>query len=187
MTQPFGADGCDAGIRLGERLSEHVVAEPITPKLEMAVVGTPEYFARHGKPKTPTDLMEHNCIQDRHSSSGATYAWEFTLPSNGHDFSIEPKGNFITNDDEGMLRAALSGFGLIQHIDLVVRKHVDDGTLVRVLSSWCPPFPGFFLYVPSRQMPYKVRALRDFLVEKRDALTRSGGARRVRSSRGRPR
>lgn len=57
------ADGCDAGIRLGRSLAEGVVAVPVTPRLEMVVVGTPGYFKQHGKPKTPEDLVRHNCIR----------------------------------------------------------------------------------------------------------------------------
>lgn len=165
------ADGCDAGIRLGESLAEHMVAVPITPMLEMVVAATPAYFERRGVPDTPADLVRHNCLCYRNTSSGAIYGWEFTSPDvDGHDFAVEPQGNYTTNDDDDMLRAALQGVGLIQHIDLTVHRHLDDGSLVRVLQPWCRPFPGFYLYAPSReQMPSKVRALIDFLVEKREA------------------
>lgn len=165
------ADGCDAGIRLGESLAEHMVAVPITPMLRMAVVGSPDYFKRHGKPQTPTELVQHNCVRFRHVGSGAIFNWEFTSPDiEGHDFEVEPRGSFTTNDDDGLIRAALAGIGLVQHIDATVRPYLDQGSLIRVLDAWCPPFPGFYLYVPTRQqMPAKVRALIDFLVEKRDA------------------
>ena len=84
---------------------------------------------------------------------------------------FEPQGSAVFNDDESMLRAALQGVGLVQHIDLCVRQHLADGTLMRVLAPWCHPFPGFYLYVPSRaQMPAKIRALIDFLIEKREQL-----------------
>lgn len=164
------ADGCDAGIRLGESLAEHVVAVPITPMVSMAVVGAPAYFERHGKPATPADLVNHDCVSYRHTSSGAIYNWEFSSPEgDGHDFTVAPQGRYITCDDENMIHAARQGAGLVQHIDLSVRRYLDDGTLIRVLEDWCPRFPGFYLYVPSReQMPSKVRALMDFLVEKRD-------------------
>lgn len=174
------ADGCDAGIRIGERLAEHVVAVPITPTLEMAVVASPAYYAKHGRPRTPTDLAKHNCITYRQHSGGSVFAWEFTDVRSKRDFTVEPRGNLITNDDEGMLRAALQGLGLIQHIDFAVKRHLEKGTLERVLKPWCAPFPGFYLYVPSREMPSKVRALRDFLVEKRNRLASSTSAPRTR-------
>lgn len=166
------ADGCDAGIRMGESLAANVVAVPISPMLEMAVVAAPEYFKRHGVPATPADLAKHDCVAYRHTSSGAIFRWEFSSPgANGHSFVVEPQGTLITNDDDSMIRAALQGAGLVQHVDIAVRRQLSDGSLVRVLREWCKPFAGFYLYVPSRdRMPPKVRAFRDFLIEKRDLL-----------------
>lgn len=163
------ADGCDAGIRLGENLAEHMVAVPITPLLRMVVVGTPAYFAAHGRPQTPAELIQHRCIAYRFAN-GAIFQWRFSAPdADGHDFTIEPSGSLVTNDDDGMIRAALDGLGLIQHIDIAVHPHLRNGRLVSVLGDWSKPFPGFYLYVPSRQqMAARVRALIDFLVEKRD-------------------
>lgn len=165
------ADGCDAGIRLGESVAGHMVAVPVTPMLEMAVVASPAYLARHGVPQTPADLVAHNCIRYRHTSSHALFDWEFTTPgTDGHEFAVEPPGTFTSNDDDATLRAALQGIGLVQHMEYTVRPWLRDGRLVRVLRPWCRPFPGFYLYLPSReQMPRKLRALLDFLVEKRDA------------------
>ena len=163
------AEGLDAGIRLGESLDEHMVAVPVTPMLEMAIVGAPAYFERHGIPETPADLMQHNCLSYRYTSSGTIDRWSFTSPDAGdRTVVLEPQGNAVFNDDDSMLRAAVQGIGLVQHIDLCVRRQLADGSLVRVLRPWCKPFPGFFLYVPSRaQMPAKIRALMDFLVEQR--------------------
>ncbi|WP_270994154.1 LysR substrate-binding domain-containing protein, partial [Listeria seeligeri] len=55
------AEGCDAGIRLGERLAEGMIAVPVTPMLEMVVVASPAYLARHGTPSTPAELAGHEC------------------------------------------------------------------------------------------------------------------------------
>jgi DNA-binding transcriptional LysR family regulator len=175
MAEPLSnivADGCDAGIRLGRSLAEHMVAVPVTPTLSMAVVGSPAYFQRHGRPKAPDDLAHHNCINYRYSGSGALHDWDFRAPGkNEQNFTLAVTGNLTTNDDEGMTRAALQGIGLIQNIDLAIRHHVADGSLIRVLQDWAHRFAGFYLYVPSReQMPSKVRALLDFLVEKRGEL-----------------
>lgn len=168
------ADGCDVGIRIGESLAPHMIAVPITPSLEMAVVGTPAYFKRYGEPATPADLTEHNCLRFR-QVGGAIHPWEFTSPEEpGHDFMVEPRGSITTNDDDGMIRAALQHVGLIQHIDIAVQPHLNSGALIRVLRPWCKPFAGFYVYAPTRtQMPAKVRALIDFLVEKREAIAAS--------------
>lgn len=163
------SSGMDAGIRLGESLDEHMVAVPITPPMEMAIVGSPAYFEQHGTPATPDDLLRHNCLAYRFTSSGNLDRWSFTSPdAEARTLIFEPKGNAVFNDDDSMLRAALQGVGLVKHLDLCVRQQLQDGSLVRVLHPWCPPFPGFFLYVPSRaQMPAKIRALIDFLVDQR--------------------
>ncbi|MEL3919879.1 LysR family transcriptional regulator [Aeromonas enteropelogenes] len=168
------ADGMDAGIRLGESLDEHVVAVPITPPLTMAIVGSPDYFRQHGTPQTPGDLTRHNCLAYRFTSSNTIDRWSFTSPDEEqHTQIVDPKGNAVFNDDDSMLQAALQGVGLVKHLDLRVRQYLSDGSLVRVLAPWCPPFPGFYLYVPSRaQMPAKIRALMDFLVEKREGIAR---------------
>ena len=168
------AEGLDAGVRLGESLDEHMVAVPITPPLEMAIVGSPEYFERYGMPETPADLMKHNCLAYRFTSSGTIDRWSFTSPDEEKRTVVfEPQGNAVFNDDDSMLHGALQGVGLVQHIDLCVQRHLADGSLVRVLAAWCPPFPGFYLYVPSRsQMPAKTRALMDFLVDQREFLVR---------------
>ena len=175
MAEPLSniiADGCDAGIRLGRSLADHVVAVPITPALSMAVVATPTYFEQHGVPKTPDDLARHNCINYRYSGSGAIHDWDFNEPGKrGQHFTQAVTGNLITNDDEGMTRAALQGLGLIQHIDIAIHRYLADGRLMRVLREWTHTQAGFYLYTPTReQMPSKVRALLDFLVEKRETI-----------------
>ncbi len=175
MAEPLSniiADGCDAGIRLGRSLADHVVAVPITPVLSMAVVGTPAYFERHGVPKTPADLVHHNCINYRYSGNGAIHDWDFNESGkHGLHFTQAVTGNLITNDDEGMTRAALQGLGLIQNIDIAIHEHLSEGRLVRALRDWTYTQAGFYLYTHTReQMPSKVRALMDFLVEKREAI-----------------
>jgi DNA-binding transcriptional LysR family regulator len=163
------AQGCDAGIRLGEHLSDSMIAVPISPVLTMAVVGSPAYFAAHPPPQTPADLAGHNCLRYRQTSSGAVHPWEFCDPAAPQRVvAIDAQGCFTTNDDEGMRRAALQGVGLIQHIVTAVRDDVAAGRLISVLDDWRPSFPGFYLYAPSRaQMPLKLRVFIDFLVGKR--------------------
>ena len=134
----------------------------------MPVVGKPDGM----RPETPADLLRHNCLAYRFTSSGTIDRWSFTAPDTDERAMVfEPKGNTVFNDDENMLNAALRGVGLIKYPDLCVRHHLADGRLVRVLAPWCRPFPGFHLYVPSRaQMPAKTRALMDFLIERRSQL-----------------
>ena len=119
-------------------LDEHMVAVPITPPLEMTIVGSPEYFERYGMPETPADLMKHNCLAYRFTSSGTIDRWSFTSPDEEKRTVVfEPQGNAVFNDDDSMLRATLQGVGLVQHIDLCVRRHLAAGVLRACLSrSW---------------------------------------------------
>jgi len=167
------AEGCDVGLRLGRSLAEHVIAVPVSPALSMAVVGSPDYLERNGVPITPEDLASHNCINYRYAGTGVLRAWDFNEPgAQGRHLTQAVSGNFTTNDDASMLRAAVQGVGLIQHLDIAIQQPLADGRLVRVLGDWTHRLDGFYLYSPAReQMPSKIRALLDFLIEKRDAMT----------------
>lgn len=151
-----------------------MVDVPVTPPIDIAIVGAPTYFERHGLPETPDDLMRHNCLAYPFTSSGTIDRWSFTSPdAEGCAVLFKPKGNAMFNDHENMLNAAVQGVRLIKYLDLCVRQHLADGRLVRVLAPWCRPLSGFYLYVPSRaQMPAETRALMDFLVERRQQLAR---------------
>lgn len=167
------ADGCDVGIRLGRSLAEHVVAVAVSPPLSMIVVGAPAYLERHGAPKGPDDLARHTCINYRYSASGALRDWDFNEPgTEGRHFTQSVTASLTTNDAESMMRAALQGLGLIQLLDIAIQPFLADGRLVRVLQPWTHSHAGFYLYSPARtQMPSKVRALLDFLIEKRDEIS----------------
>ena len=164
--------GFDAGVRLGKSLQPNMIAVAISPMLRMSVVASPGYFADHAPPRTPDDLARHDCVRYRLATAGRILPWRFAEPGKPQrGFELEPHGNLTVNDDATMLRAALSGAGLVQHQNLATRRHVEAGELIEVLKPWCPPFPGFHLYVPTRaQMPAKMRVLIDFLVEKRGTI-----------------
>ncbi|WP_428156457.1 LysR family transcriptional regulator [Brevundimonas sp.] len=163
--------GCDVGVRLREVVPDSMIAVPVSPPMRLVVVGAPAYLAAHPAPKTPWELDTSECVAFRPGVQGTISKWEFTDPSTGQDFTIEPHGAFVTNSDDTMLSAGLQGVGLVMHMDCMVRDHVASGALISVLEAWCPPFDGFDLYLPSReQMAPKLRALVDFLVAKRRAL-----------------
>ena len=164
-------EGCDAGIRLRESVNDSMIAIPISPPMAMAVVGSPAFFAGRPPPQAPSELEQFNCEGFRPSRGGGLYHWDFVDPATGRPFEIAPQGSLITNSDEMMISAALQGVGLVMHMEIALREPIARGALLRVLEAWCPPFDGFDLYLPSReQMPAKLRALVDFLVEKRENL-----------------
>ncbi|RUN78317.1 LysR family transcriptional regulator [Sphingomonas sp. TF3] len=145
------AERFDAGIRLGEQVAKDMIAVRISPELRMAVVGAPAYFETHPKPVMPQDLSAHQCINLRMLSSGGLYAWE--LEKDGRELKVRVDGQLTFNDSQVMLEAARAGMGLACTLEDNVRPMLADGTLVRVLEDWCPPFAGYHLYYPSRRQP----------------------------------
>lgn len=145
------ADRFDAGVRLGERLEQDMIAVPISPKLRMAAVGAPAYFVRHGTPMTPHDLSEHRCINLRLPSSGGLYAWEFE--KDGRQVNVRVDGQLVFNDVDLITSAAVAGHGVACLLEDFVLPQLASGALVRVLEDWSEPFDGYYLYYPSRRQP----------------------------------
>ncbi|MGH8505744.1 MAG: LysR substrate-binding domain-containing protein [Stenotrophobium sp.] len=139
----------DAGIRLGEQVAQGMIAVRIGPELRMAAVASPSYFAKRSVPRTPRDLMEHNCINLRVPTYGALYAWEFE--KNRRELKVKVEGQLTFNDADHAVEAALAGFGIAYVFEDVVEPYLKKERLKRVLEDWCPPFPGYHLYYPSRR------------------------------------
>ena len=144
------AERFDAGIRLGESLDQDMIAVPISPSLRMAVVATPEYWHKNGKPALPHDLVGHNCINIRLPTYGGVYAWEFEKGEKV--INVNVKGQVIMTSSQGRLDAALSGLGITYVPEDMVEEYLQNGQLERVLEDWCPPFDGYYLYYPNRQL-----------------------------------
>jgi DNA-binding transcriptional LysR family regulator len=145
------AERFDAGVRLGEALAKDMVAVRIGPDLRMAVVGSPAYFEKQPIPTTPNDLAGHSCINLRMLSSGALYAWE--LEKDGRELRVRVEGQLAFNNINMIRDAVLDGFGLGFIMEDRVAEHIKAGRLIRVLEDWCPSFPGYHLYYPSRRQP----------------------------------
>ena len=127
-----------------------MIAIPISPRLRMAVVATPEYWANHGKPITPHELVNHRCINIRLPTLGGVYAWEFE--KDGKVINVNVKGQIVIESSANRLDAALSGLGITYVPEDMVMESLADGNLVRVLEEWCPEFDGYYLYYPNRQL-----------------------------------
>jgi DNA-binding transcriptional LysR family regulator len=147
----------DAGIRLGESVAKDMIAVPIGPDMRMAAAASPAYFAAHPKPKTPQDLVAHNCINLRLPTRGGLYTWEFE--KGNRELNVRVEGQLIFNTAPLIVKAALDGAGIAFLPEERLRPHIDDGKLIRVLADWCPPFPGYHLYYPSRRQQSPAFAL----------------------------
>jgi len=145
------AERFDAGVRDGEQIAKDMIAVRIGPDTRMAVVGAPSYFRNRAEPKKPQELVEHNCVNLRLPTHGGLYAWEFEKGS--RELRVRVEGQLFFNTTTQMLHAALAGFGLAYLPEGLVQPHINKGRLKRVLEDWCPPYPGYHLYYPSRRQP----------------------------------
>jgi len=142
-------DRYDAGVRYGELVDKDMIGVRVGPDARTAVVGSPTYFESHPVPTKPQELTSHDCINLRFVGSGKLYAWEFE--QGGRPVNVRVGGRLTFNSVLPILDAALAGFGLAYLPLDLVQPHVDRGELVHVLENWCPPFPGYYLYYPSRR------------------------------------
>jgi DNA-binding transcriptional LysR family regulator len=144
------AAGFDAGVRYGEHLAQDMIAISLGPPQRYAVVASPQYIAQHGRPKHPKDLLHHVGIRIRFGG-GAVRDWEFE--KSGRVVKVAPLGRLIVNYPGLARKAAIDGVGFWPTFEGYVREAVKSGELVSVLDDWCAPFPGPFLYYPSRRQP----------------------------------
>lgn len=145
------AERFDAGVRLGEALEKDMIAVRIGPRLRMAAVGAPAYFAEHGIPRAPHDLAHHRCINLRMVSAGNLYAWEFEKAE--RELRVRVEGQLVLNDFDLIVDAAVAGHGIAFLLEDQFSEQLANGTLIRVLEDWCEPFDGYYLYYPSRRQP----------------------------------
>ena len=144
------ADRFDAGVRLGEAIDKDMIVVPIGPQLRMAVVGSPDYFAARAIPRNPRDLLDHPCINMR-QSGGGLYVWD--LQKRNRQQNVRVDGQLIFNTSPHIVDAALAGLGIAYLPRDEFAPHIEEGRLVSVLEEWCDPFPGYYLYYPSRRQP----------------------------------
>jgi len=147
----------DAGVRLGEQVAKDMIAVRIGPDMRMAVVGAQSYFAKRSLPKKPQELTDHNCINLRLPTHGGLYAWE--LEKGHRELHVRVDGQLVFNNITLRVNAVLEGLGLAFLPEDAVQPYLAQGRLKRVLEDWCPPFPGYHLYYPSRRQSSPAFAL----------------------------
>ena len=162
------AEGFDAGIRLAESVPQDMIAVPCGPDSRFIVVGSPAYFERMPVPRSPADLLAHDCIR-RRMPGGKLYRWEFE--KRGEEMAVDVPGRLTLDNDGLMIEAAREGLGLAFVSDWWVTDDIAAGSLRAVLEDWTPPFPGLCLYYPRhRHMTAGLRAFVDLIREERKAV-----------------
>jgi DNA-binding transcriptional LysR family regulator len=143
------AERFDAGVRLGEIVSQGMIAVRISPEQRMVVIGSPGYLERNPAPKVPQDLTNHNCINLRLPTKGGLYVWEFE--KDGQELRVRVDGQMICNGIIQIRNIAIDGFGLGFIPEGLAQAEIDGGRLVEVLGDWCPYYSGYHLVYPSRR------------------------------------
>jgi len=136
----------DAGVQLGEFIQRDMIAVRVTKEMRLAVVGSPGYFESNPIPRSPRDLKDHSCIGFRFSNG--LYRWEFE--KGRKTLTVSPQGPASFDDPDLVIQAVLDGVGIGTTMEDTIADLIADRRLVQVLRDWCPSFPGYFLYYPSR-------------------------------------
>lgn len=142
-------DRFDAGIRLGESVDKDMIAVRIGPDWRLVAVASPGYFATRPVPRSPQELVAHNCINNRQSRSGGLYAWEFEKKEK--ELRVRVDGQLTFSTSYAMIDAAANGYGIAYLPENLVEGDIASGRLIQVLDDWCPMFPGYYLYYPNRR------------------------------------
>jgi DNA-binding transcriptional LysR family regulator len=155
-------EGFDVAVRVGELPDSSLIARQLAP-CRIVVCGAPSYFERHGRPRTPVDLTNHNCLTV--AGTGLSYysVWHLTA-ADGTAVTVSPSGNLRTNSGAVLIVAALAGHGLACLPTYLAGDALQAGRLVTVLDDYMgPPLPLRALYPHSRYLSAKTRAFVDFL------------------------
>lgn len=143
------AERYDAGVRMGEHVDKDMIAVRIAPDFRAAIVASPDYIKAYPAPTLPQELVHHRCINLSLSTARGHYIWHFKKKE--RDMKVRVDGAIAFNSISMLKDAALAGFGLAYLPEDEVKSCLDTGSLIRVLDDWCPLFPGYHLYYPSRR------------------------------------
>ena len=158
------SDHFDAGIRLGDFIAKDMKAARVTPDIQLAVVGSPDYFARYGMPKTPQGLTALQLLASREPKTGGVWEWPFQSPITGDRLVIQPQGQFRTSSPKLLKQAALDGLGLCYLSRHYFEQELANGSLVSVLDDWAIRYTGYYLYYSNKKENSPIlKALIEFL------------------------
>lgn len=157
-------EGFDAGIRLGNYVQLDMISIWLTPPEPFVIVGSPDFFARYGRPGRPDNLKDFRCIELK-LDSDADSQWH--MQEDNAPVAVQIRGVLVANDVDTCVRSALRGVGLFRLPRSIVMHHLVAGTLETVLDEFATGIPGLSLYYPSRSQSLpKLRAFIDFATKR---------------------
>ena len=154
----------DVAIRLGRLASSSLIARKLGEQRRL-IVASPAYLAQRGRPKTPDDLLKHNCLlwDEGHDDLNR---WPFEV--NGTIRHMKVRGRLMVNNARALLHLAILGVGITRMGEYQARPLIRRGELVSLLeASHCDEAtPVHALYARTNIAKPRVRAFLDFLAEK---------------------
>ena len=152
-------EGYDVALRIAQDPGQNLVARRLAA-VRRKVCATPQYFAAHGVPRTPVELIAHNCLTYTHLDQ-----WRFRGPDG--EMSVPATGNLKLNDDEALSQAVLGGLGVALLPTFIIGKDLQAGRLQSILAEYVPLERDIHaVYLPNRHLSPKVRVFIDFLLER---------------------
>lgn len=152
----------DVAIRVGP-VVDGLVARALAPSPRI-ICASPDYIARHGRPKTPADLVHHRCLAFSYYD-GPDYVWQ--LPGDIQDAYVHINSRISINSWHGLRMAAICGMGIIMQPVLSLREDIAAGLLVELLEDFPKPVrPVHLIYHPDRLMTPKLKSFVEFTLER---------------------
>lgn len=153
------AEGFDLALRAGELPDSMMIAKPIAP-LHSVICASPEYVKAYGAPKTPLDLMQHNCLLYSYHSTNN----EWIFSQNDQEIKVSVQGNFQVNNSDALKEALLTGLGITRLPSFIAGEEIKKGRLIPLLTEYQMPCKELVALYPERQyLAKKVRVFLAFL------------------------
>ena len=167
VTSERVGDLVSAGIDLAIRFGQPRLATLVSRKLIEAPILTlasPRYLERHGKPKHPSDLARHRCLQFVDPYTGRPFDWEFIRKE--ETIEVPTSGPLTFTDPKSMREECVAGTGIAQIIGWGIKGLLASGALIDLFPDWHGERFPLFAFHPSRKHPpAKVRAFVEFCVQ----------------------
>lgn len=152
-------EGIDMAVRITASLEPGDVVRRIGEG-RIVVVASPDYVARHGEPRHPSELMHHQCLG--YTASANSQRWGFVINGRMEMFPI--RSRLLANNGDVLLKAAAAGLGIACEPMFSAGDSLADGTLIEVLKNFGKPEFGIYAVLPgNRHVPHRLRVLMDFL------------------------
>jgi len=152
-------EGIDLSIRITRRLDPGDVARKIGSS-RMQVIASPDYLARHGRPRHPSELAHHECLG--YTAAGGNLAWQFLVAGQLESFVVHSRIN--ANNGDVLTEAAAQGLGITCQPDFIGESFFASGRIEAILEDFPQPELGIYAMLPSnRHVPHRVRVLMDYL------------------------